>query len=142
MKKLDVLAGVLVVVGALNWGLVAIAEFDLVLEQRMGADQKIELARRKARQDLGAFLAAFAAGEDRKPQPGNFGERRHGLVMLAREDLGRRHQGGLPPGLDHGRGGEQRHHGFAGADVTLEETQHPFGLGQVGVDLLDRACLR
>jgi uncharacterized membrane protein YuzA (DUF378 family) len=30
MKKFDVLAGVLVVVGALNWGLVAIAEFDLV----------------------------------------------------------------------------------------------------------------
>ena len=30
MKKLDVLAGVLVVVGALNWGLVAVAEFDLV----------------------------------------------------------------------------------------------------------------
>ncbi len=30
MKKLDVLAAVLVVVGALNWGLVAIAHFDLV----------------------------------------------------------------------------------------------------------------
>jgi uncharacterized protein len=30
MKKLDVLAGVLVIVGALNWGLVAVAEFDLV----------------------------------------------------------------------------------------------------------------
>jgi uncharacterized membrane protein YuzA (DUF378 family) len=30
MKKLDVLAAVLVVVGALNWGLVAIARFDLV----------------------------------------------------------------------------------------------------------------
>ena len=30
MKKIDVLAGVLVVVGAVNWGLVAIAEFDLV----------------------------------------------------------------------------------------------------------------
>jgi uncharacterized membrane protein YuzA (DUF378 family) len=30
MKKIDVLAGVLVVVGALNWGLVAVAEFDLV----------------------------------------------------------------------------------------------------------------
>jgi uncharacterized membrane protein YuzA (DUF378 family) len=30
MRKLDVLTGVLVVVGALNWGLVAIAEFDLV----------------------------------------------------------------------------------------------------------------
>ena len=30
MKKLDVLAAVLVVVGALNWGLVAVAHFDLV----------------------------------------------------------------------------------------------------------------
>ena len=30
MKKLDILALALVVVGGLNWGLVAIAEFDLV----------------------------------------------------------------------------------------------------------------
>jgi uncharacterized protein len=30
MKKLDLLAAALVVVGALNWGLVAVAEFDLV----------------------------------------------------------------------------------------------------------------
>jgi uncharacterized protein len=30
MRKLDVLAGALLVVGGLDWGLVAIAEFDLV----------------------------------------------------------------------------------------------------------------
>ena len=30
MKKLDVLAAALVLVGGLNWGLVALAEFDLV----------------------------------------------------------------------------------------------------------------
>ena len=30
MRKLDLLAGTLLVVGGLNWGLVAIAEFDLV----------------------------------------------------------------------------------------------------------------
>jgi uncharacterized membrane protein YuzA (DUF378 family) len=30
MKKLDLLAAVLVLVGAANWGLVAIAKFDLV----------------------------------------------------------------------------------------------------------------
>ena len=30
MKKLDVLAASLLVIGGLNWGLVAIAEFDLV----------------------------------------------------------------------------------------------------------------
>jgi uncharacterized membrane protein YuzA (DUF378 family) len=30
MKKVDLIAAVLVLVGALNWGLVAIAEFDVV----------------------------------------------------------------------------------------------------------------
>ena len=30
MKKLDIAAAVLLVVGGLNWGLVALAEFDLV----------------------------------------------------------------------------------------------------------------
>ena len=30
MKKLDLLAAVLLVVGGLNWGLVSIARFDLV----------------------------------------------------------------------------------------------------------------
>jgi uncharacterized membrane protein YuzA (DUF378 family) len=30
MKKLDLLAAALVLVGALNWGLVAVAKFDLV----------------------------------------------------------------------------------------------------------------
>jgi uncharacterized membrane protein YuzA (DUF378 family) len=30
MKTINLLAGALVVVGALNWGLIAIAEFDLV----------------------------------------------------------------------------------------------------------------
>ncbi|MFL5937318.1 MAG: DUF378 domain-containing protein [Gaiellaceae bacterium] len=30
MKKLDLLAAVLLIVGGLNWGLVAIAKFDLV----------------------------------------------------------------------------------------------------------------
>jgi uncharacterized protein len=30
MKKLDILSAVLVAVGGLNWGLVALAEFDLV----------------------------------------------------------------------------------------------------------------
>ena len=30
MKKLDALAAILVLVGGLNWGLIAVAEFDLV----------------------------------------------------------------------------------------------------------------
>ncbi len=30
MKQVDIVAGILVVVGALNWGLIALARFDLV----------------------------------------------------------------------------------------------------------------
>ena len=59
--------------------------------------------------------------------PAACGERRDGLEMLARQDFGRRHQRGLPAGLDHGRGGEQRHHGLAGADVALQQAQHALG---------------
>jgi len=38
MKKLDLVAGALVVVGALNWGLVGIAKFDLVAALCGGLD--------------------------------------------------------------------------------------------------------
>ena len=119
-----------------------IAEFDLLLEQRMRADQQVEVAGFKARQNVGALLAALAAGEDRDAQARGFGERRDRLVMLAREDFGRRHQGGLPPGLDDGRGREQRHHGLARADIALQQAEHAFGLGEVGVDFRYRVRLR
>ena len=61
---------------------------------------------------------------------GLLGERRDGGEMLARQDFGRRHQRGLPAGLDHGRGGEQRHHGLAGADVALQQPQHALRLAR------------
>ena len=74
--------------------------------------------------------------------PAVVGERRDGVEMLPRQDFGRRHQRRLPAGLDHGRGGEQRHHGLAGADVALQQPQHALGLGEVGDDVVDRARLR
>ena len=64
------------------------------------------------------------------------------LKMLARQDFGRRHQRRLAAAFDHGRGGEQRHHGLAGADVALQQPQHAFGLGEIGDDVGDRARLR
>ena len=69
-------------------------------------------------------------------------QRRDGREMLARQDFGRRHQRRLPAGFDHGRGGEQRHHGLAGADVALQQPQHAVRLRQVGDDVVDRALLR
>ena len=41
-----------------------IAERDLVLEQRMGADQEIDVASGEPVQNVGALAAALAAGQD------------------------------------------------------------------------------
>ena len=62
--------------------------------------------------------------------------------MLPRQNLGRRHQRRLPAGLDHGRGREQRDHGFSRADVAVQKPQHAMRLRQVGDDIGDRALLR
>ena len=61
--------------------------------------------------------------------------------MLAREDFGRRHQRRLAAGFDHGRGGEQRDHGLAGADIALQQPQHALGLGEIGDDVGDARAL-
>ena len=100
------------------------------------------LAEREPLQHLGALAAAFAAGEDRDADAGGFGERRDGREMLARQDFGRRHQRRLPAGLDHGRGGEQRDHGLAGADIALQQAQHALRLGEIGHDFVDARVLR
>ena len=57
-----------------------IAEFDLFLEQRMRADQQIEIAGFEPRQNVGALLAALAAGEDRDAQARRFGQWRDRLA--------------------------------------------------------------
>ncbi len=106
-------------------------EHDVVLDQRMGADQEIDLAGRKPRQQVAPLLALFAAGENSHPKPGALGQRRNGLDVLARQDFGRRHQRGLLAGLGDGGGRQQRHHGLAGSDIALQQPQHAHRLAQV-----------
>ena len=55
-----------------------VAERNLVLEQRMGADQEIDLAGGQRRQDFGAFAAALAPGEKGDADADGSGERRDG----------------------------------------------------------------
>src|SRR5258707_11060911 len=43
--------------------------------------------------------------------------------------------------FDHGRGGHERHHGLAGADVALQQPDHALRAGQVGDDVVDGAAL-
>mgnify|MGYP003299956615 CR=1 FL=1 len=62
MHKLDVAALILAIVGALNWGLVALAEFDLVAEivgrQLGGKAIRVALIERLVARLLGHFLLA------------------------------------------------------------------------------------
>ena len=119
-----------------------IVEGDVLLEQRMGADQEIDVAERQPVEDFLARRPALAPGEDGDANAGGFGQRRDGVEMLAGEDFGRRHEGGLPAGFDHGGGGDQRHHGLAGADIALQQPQHALRAREVGDDVVDRLLLR
>ena len=116
-------------------------ERDLFLKERVGADQKIDVAERQPVEKRLALAAAFAAGEDGDAQAGGFRQRRDGVEVLAGENLGRRHERRLPAGLDHGRRRDQRHHGFAGADIALQQPQHALRTGEVGGDVVDRLLL-
>ena len=97
---------------------------------------------REALQRFGALLAALASGQDGDANAGLFRKRRDGGEMLARQDFGRRHQRRLAAGLDHGRGGKQRHHRLAGADIALQQADHALRLGEIGDDVVHGAALR
>ncbi len=112
------------------------------LEQRVGADQQIDVAERQPVENALALAAALAPGQDRHAQAGGFRQRRDSGEMLAGEDFGRRHEGGLPPGFDDGGRRDQRHHGLAGADIALQQPQHALRAGEVGDDVVDRLLLR
>ena len=118
-----------------------IVEYDLLLEQRMRADQHMNVAGGEPFEHVGALAPAFAAGEDCDVDADRRCERRNRVVVLPRQQLGRRHQRGLAAAFDHGRGRKQRHHRLPRTDVALQQSQHPFGLGEIGDNFGDRARL-
>ena len=65
MKKVDLLAAALVLVGGLNWGLVAIAQFDLVAALGLGVrrDQRRDPDRLRTRWSRGRLRHRLAADE-------------------------------------------------------------------------------
>ena len=78
-----------------------IVERDVFLKERMGADQQVDVAQRETIENAFALAAALAPGEDGDAHAGGLRQRRDGLQMLAGEDFGRRHEGGLAAGFDH-----------------------------------------
>ena len=119
-----------------------VVERHAFLEQRMRAHHDADRTGLEASQRRRPLAALFAAGEDRGCDAGLFRQRRDRGKMLARQDLGRRHQGGLPPGFCLTCHSKQRHHRLAGADIALQQAQHAFRLAQVGFDFGKRLFLR
>ena len=107
-----------------------IVEGDVFLKQRVGADQKVDIAKHETIQDLLAGGPAFAAGQDGNAEAGGLGQRGDRCEMLARENFGRRHNCGLSSRLDHSGGGRQRDYCLSGPDVALQEPQHALRVGR------------
>ena len=119
-----------------------ILEDDVLLKQRMRADQNVDAPLLERVDDLRALAAPLAPREQRDAQARGGAERADGLKMLPGEQLGRRHQRRLRSRLDRACHGEQRDHGLAAADIALEETQHALRAREVGVDLGQGTGLR
>src|SRR5262245_16374514 len=115
-----------------------IVEDHVLLEKRMGTEQKIDVAEGETIHDLLARRPTFAASEYRYANAGGFGEGRDGGEMLAGKNLGRRHECGLPPRFDDRRGSGESHHGFARSNVPLQQPQHSLRAGKISNDVVDR----
>ena len=110
-----------------------------LLEQRVGADDQRHRAIRQSAQQLRPRAPLHATGQQRHRRRRQARQR---AVVLLRQHLGRRHQRGLLPGLDRAQHRQQRHQRLAGADVALQQPQHPPVGRQIGVDLSQRLLLR
>jgi hypothetical protein len=107
-----------------------IAEFDAGLEQRVRADEEIDGSVFQSGEDGVALAAPLAARSDGEAEPAASASGADRALVLADEELGRRHQRGLAPGLDDVGGGKQRDDRLARADIALEQAQHALALGR------------
>ena len=62
--------------------------------------------------------------------------------MLLGQNLRRRHEGGLRPGLDGEQHRRDRHHCFSGTDIALEEAIHRRSQLQIALNLVKDPLLR
>ncbi len=119
-----------------------VAKRDVRLQQRVGPDDDRGQARGEAGQGRVARPALFPPGQQADLDPSGAGQPAQGRLMLAGEDLGRRHQCRLCAALDRGQHRHQRDHGLAAADIALQQPHHAVGVRHIAADLGDRHPLR
>ena len=116
-------------------------ELDRRLDQRVGADDESELARRELGQHVGPPRGRRRAREQRHRHQLAGHELGDGGEVLLGQRLGRRHQRGLHPLLDRAQQRVERDDGLARADVALQQPLHGNRAGEVDVDLAHRLLL-
>ena len=114
-----------------------IGELDALAEQRMGADDDVDVAVFDARLDLGELLGGDQARGLRDLHRQAREALGEGLEVLARQQRGRHHHRDLLAGHHGDEGGAQRHLGLAEADIAADQPVHRPAGGEIvqhGVD--------
>ena len=117
----------------IHHGQAQILEGDPFLKQRMSANHDGECSIRQPLQHPAPFLALHTACEQRHRHPCGAAKPLKTPHMLPGEQFGRCHQGGLGAGFHRAQHGHQRDQGFAGADIALQQAQHPPGCRQISI---------
>src|SRR6266566_5186613 len=115
-------------------------ERDALLDQRVRADDDLELARCEVGEDLLAGRAGDARGEQRVTRTTRE-KNRERTMMLLRQQLRRRHERRLRTGGHRDARGQRRDHGLARSHVALEQARHRHAFAEVLADLVERTAL-
>ena len=115
---------------------------DALLDERVGADDTRDLARRERRAPGRPLAGRQRRRQEADRDAEGLQELAEGHQVLLGQDLGRRHHRRLVPRLHGGEDGERRDDRLAGADVALEEPVHGARRGHVAADLVPHPLLR
>ena len=119
-----------------------VAKAHVLLDQRVCSDRDLHVARGDQLANVRVLPGADGAREERDPDAELGADALDREEVLLGEDLGRRHEGALPPGLDRPEQRRQRDDGLPGADVALQQPLHRRRAREIAVDLGDRPFLR
>ena len=107
----------------------------------MGSDRNLDRTIEQAHQDRFTRTALVAAGQQRDRHAGRCQHPADCIVVLTREDFGRSEQRRLRPSFNRDQHGFNCNRSFARADIALQQPQHWRRLGNVALDLGNRAGL-
>src|SRR5258708_12185900 len=103
-----------------------IVKGDILLEQCMRSDEKIDIPERETIKRFLARRPAFPARQYCNTNASGFRERRNGCKVLSRENFSWRHERGLPPGSDPGGAASPRTASLPRPPLPLPHAPHPF----------------